>query len=65
MEGALAAMFNTITDIAKVEIDPSLTREMEIEGEEVGAGSTRGLDSRHLAFMPRSFSCFGGPRRKD
>ncbi|CAB1117264.1 unnamed protein product [Ectocarpus sp. CCAP 1310/34] len=33
MEGALAAMFNTITDIARVDINPALTREMEIEGE--------------------------------
>lgn len=32
MEGALAAMFNTITDIAKIDPDPSLTRLMEIEG---------------------------------
>lgn len=32
MEGALAAMFNTITDIAKVDVDTSLTRVMEIEG---------------------------------
>lgn len=32
MEGALAALFNTITDIAKVDVDPSLTRVMEVEG---------------------------------
>lgn len=32
MEGALAAMFNTITDIAKVDIDPSLTKSLDIEG---------------------------------
>lgn len=32
MEGVLAAMFNTITDIAKIDPDPSLTRVMEIEG---------------------------------
>lgn len=29
----MAAMFNTITDIARVDVNPALTRKMEIEGE--------------------------------
>lgn len=32
MEGALAAMFNVMTDIGKVEIDPSLKREIQVKG---------------------------------
>lgn len=33
MEGALAAMFNIITDIGIIEVDPSLTRQVEVTGE--------------------------------
>lgn len=32
MEAALAAMFNVMTDIGVVEIDPSLTRYVEAKG---------------------------------
>lgn len=32
MEGALAAMFNVITDIGKIAVDPSLTRDVDIKG---------------------------------
>ena len=33
MEAALAAMFNVMTDIKRVDVDPSLTREVEARGE--------------------------------
>ncbi|CAN0399566.1 unnamed protein product [Ascophyllum nodosum] len=32
MEAALAAMFNVMTDIKRVDVDPSLTREVEAQG---------------------------------
>ncbi|CAN0185090.1 unnamed protein product [Ascophyllum nodosum] len=32
MEAALAAMFNVMTDIKRVDVDPSLTREVEARG---------------------------------
>lgn len=54
MEGAVAAMFNTITDIAKVDVDPSLTRVMEIEGEVTDSGLCRRNNEKpSLCRVPR------------
>lgn len=48
MEAALQALFNVITDIEKVEVNPSLTREVEVSGEFVERRGSSFQPSPHL-----------------